>query len=193
LVYNKGKYPALKTVSKESQPMPTIASTKDKILDTAVRLFYKRGIRATGVDLIINEAGVHKSTFFKHYPSKGDVIIAYLKIRDQDRLVAIFDALSEWFNQQDFRGCAFINTVAECADETSIEFRLSVEHKQTLEIYVTKLAKAANIRQSKQLVEQIMLLMEGAIIRAQMERNAKPALVGKNIVKTLLASGGLTS
>ncbi len=186
--------------------MPAIASTKEKILETAVRLFYSRGIRATGVDLIIDKAGVHKSTFFKHFPTKREIIIAYLNLRDErwmdwfmarvesiaktpeDRLVAIFDVLAEWYRQPDFRGCAFINAVAESPDETTIEFQLSVEHKKRLESFVVKIAKSFDARRDKRLTDQILVLIEGSIIRAQMEKSPKPALIAKSVVKALLAS-----
>jgi len=185
--------------------MPALESTKDKILETASRLFYSRGIRATTTDLIISQAGVHKSTFFKHFPTKSEVVVAYLKRRDdkwmvwledrveqlakrpENRLLAIFDALGEWFSEPDFRGCGFINTAAETADCGAIEFMLSVEHKKRLAAFVKEAAKLAHVKRVDQLVDEVMLLVEGAIVRAQMERTSKPAATAKAIAKSLVA------
>jgi AcrR family transcriptional regulator len=185
--------------------MPTLESTKERIVETAVRLFYSRGIRATTTDLIISEAGVHKSTFFKHFPTKAEVVVAYLKRRDdswmdwlttriealakrpESRLLAIFDALGEWFSEADFRGCAFINVAAETADPKAIDFVLSVEHKRRLATLVKECAKLAHVKRVDQLVDEYMLLIEGAIVRAQMEGTNKSAITAKLIAKMLLA------
>jgi AcrR family transcriptional regulator len=185
--------------------MPALASTKEKIVDTAARLFYSRGIRATTTDLIISEAGVHKSTFFKHFPTKAEVVVAYLKRRDdnwmdwlttrlealakkpENRLIAIFDALGEWFSEADFRGCAFINVAAETADSKALDFLLAVEHKRRLAALVKDCAKLAHVKRVEQLVEEFMLLIEGAIVRAQMEGTNKSATTAKLIAKMLLA------
>src|SRR5262249_43273934 len=184
--------------------MSALESSKDKILDAAARLFYSRGIRATSTDLIISEASVHKSTFFKHFPTKSEVVAAYLKRRDdqwmgwlaarveqlakkpENRLLAIFDALGEWFSEPDFRGCGFINTAAETANCRAIEFILSVEHKKRLAAFVRDAAKAAGVKRVDQVVEELMLLIEGAIVRAQMERNSKAAGRRKEIGKRVL-------
>jgi len=184
--------------------MPPIESTKEKILDTAARLFYSRGIRATSADLIIAEAGIHKSTFFKHFPTKAEVVTAYLRRRDdkwmtwlitrvdaiagkpENRIIAIFDALGEWFNEPDYRGCAFINTAAETADSTAQDFVLAVEHKERLAAFVRECAKSAHVKRVDQVVDEFMLLIEGAIVRAQMG-TPKSATTAKSIAKLLLA------
>lgn len=185
--------------------MPALESTKEKIVDTAARLFYSRGIRATTTDLIISEAGVHKSTFFKHFPTKAEVVVAYLKQRDarwmdwmtarvealakkpEHRLIAIFDALGEWFAEDDFRGCAFINVAAETADTNAVDFVLAVEHKRRMAAFVKNCAKLAHVKRVDQLVDEVMLLIEGAIVRAQMEGTNKSAMTAKSIAKILLA------
>ena len=108
-------------------------SARDRILETAFALFYARGIRAVGVDLIIAESGVAKATFYKHFPAKDQLVLAYLDKVDgvwsgqlrtaaeaageaaDDQLVGMFDALVSACRRDGYRGCAFINAAAESA------------------------------------------------------------------------------
>lgn len=105
-------------------------SARERILDTAARLFYQDGLRATGIDKIIAESGVAKMSLYRHFASKNELIAAFLDRRhaswmrwfEQDvearfaaspGLEVIALALADWFSDEDFRGCAFINAVAE--------------------------------------------------------------------------------
>ena len=110
---------------------------RDRLLHTAHALFYRDGIRATGIDRVIAESGVTKVTFYRHFPSKNDLICAYLEYRHTgwmawfgdalqrhahalpagtDRTRALAPALAEWLGSEHFRGCAFINSVSELGD-----------------------------------------------------------------------------
>ena len=161
-------------------PETVPASARDRILATALRLFYRDGIRATGVDKIIAESGVAKMSFYRHFPSKNDLVRAFLEARHEmwmgrfraavecrfaaDGFAAIGHALSEWFAEPDFRGCAFINTIAE----TGTEFPQAVEHKRELERYVAQLAGRLSLPSPAGVAAKAMIVMEGAIVRAQM-------------------------
>jgi AcrR family transcriptional regulator len=164
--------------------MQTTLSARDRILSTALRLFYSDGIRATGIDRIIAESGVAKMSFYRHFPSKNDLIRAFLDARHeiwmekfraaverrfaQDGLKAIAHALAEWFAEPDFRGCAFINTVAE----SGAEFTQPIEHKQGLEVYARELAERLSLPAPDRIAAKAMILIEGAIVRAQMGQTA---------------------
>jgi len=164
--------------------MQETLSAKDRILSTALRLFYSDGIRATGIDKIIAQSGVAKMSFYRHFPSKNDLIRAFLQARHEiwmgrfraaverrfaeDGLVAIAHALSDWFGESDFRGCAFINTVAE----TGSEFSQPVEHKRDLEAYVRELAGRLSLPSPDRIAAKAMIVIEGAIVRAQMGQTA---------------------
>ncbi|MCG0455204.1 TetR/AcrR family transcriptional regulator [Enterobacter cloacae complex sp. ECC445] len=162
----------------------TKISVRDKILRTAHDLFYSTGFRATGVDTLIKEAKVTKVTFYRHFPSKSLLILAYLHYRheiwmswfestlrrhlDEGEIPAdaISATLYEWFVSPEFHGCAFINASAEAKSE-DIESEIKEicrDHKSDTRKIIALLMGIAD----EQIVNQIMLLVDGAIIHAQM-------------------------
>jgi AcrR family transcriptional regulator len=172
------------------------ASARDRILDVAKRLFYRDGFRATGIDKIIAESGVAKMSFYRNFPSKNHLITAFLEWRHehwmtwfigaveprwqrQPGLEVLADALGEWFAQDDFRGCAFINSVAETgvSDEPR-HLELAVSHKGGLEQYIVTLAERLGLVMPQQVAQEAMLCLEGMIVRAQMRRDADIVAAG---------------
>jgi AcrR family transcriptional regulator len=168
----------------ESENNDKKISVRDKILLTAHDLFYSTGFRATGVDTLIKEAKVTKVTFYRHFPSKSLLIIAYLHYRHeiwinwfeatlrrhlvegQTPADALSDTLYEWFISPEFHGCAFINASAEAKSE-DIESEIKAicrDHKIETKKIIASLTKIADER----VVNEIMLLIDGAIIHAQM-------------------------
>ncbi|ENN8436866.1 TetR/AcrR family transcriptional regulator [Enterobacter kobei] len=162
----------------------TKISVRDKILHTAHDLFYSTGFKATGVDTLIKEAKVTKVTFYRHFPSKSLLILAYLNYRHEIWMnwfeaslrrnlnagQASSDALSatlyEWFVSPEFHGCAFINASAEAKSE-DIESEIKAicrDHKSETRKIIMLLTGITD----EQIVNQIMLLIDGAIIHAQM-------------------------
>ena len=155
-------------------------SARDRILETAFGLFYARGIRAVGVDLIIAESGVAKATFYKHYPSKDELVLAYLDKVDEiwsgqlraaadaagpepaDRLVGLFDALGTACRREGYRGCAFINAAAEAMPGTPIHER-TVAHKQAVLSWVRDLAAQAGAADPAALARALTLLLDGGL------------------------------
>ncbi len=143
--------------------MSADSPARQRILDAAFRLFYARGIRAVGVDTIIAESGVAKATFYKHFPAKDDLVVAYLDRVDgiwfgqlraaaeaageapADQLVGLFDALSTACRREGYRGCAFINAAAESQPGTPVHDR-TVAHKDRVLAWVTGLSAAAGAR-----------------------------------------------
>ena len=162
----------------------TKISVRDKILRTAHDLFYSTGFKATGVDTLIKEAKVTKVTFYRHFPSKSLLILAYLHYRHeiwmnwfetslrrnlnagQASSEALSATLYEWFVSPEFHGCAFINASAEAKSE-DIESEIKAicrDHKLETKKMITSLTKIADER----VINEIMLLIDGAIIHAQM-------------------------
>ncbi|MFQ3466240.1 TetR/AcrR family transcriptional regulator [Enterobacter bugandensis] len=171
-------------------------SVRDKILLTAHDLFYSNGFRATGVDTLIKEAKVTKVTFYRHFPSKSLLILAYLHYRheiwinwfettlrrhlDEGEIPsdAISATLYEWFISPEFQGCAFINASAEAKSE-DIESEIKAicrGHKIETKNMIALLTKIADER----VVNEIMLLIDGAIIHAQMGMDSETVI---NVLK----------
>ena len=177
--------------------MKETISARDRILATALRLFYRDGIRATGIDRIIAESGVAKMSFYRHFPSKADLVRAFLAARHDywmgwftaaverrlaaEGFAAIAGALGEWFVEEDFRGCAFINTVAE----SGAEFPAAVEHKRDLEAYVQGLAERLSLPSPAIAAAKAMILIEGMIVRAQMGQTDRLAEIAAQMFTEL--------
>lgn len=160
--------------------MTSPSTAHDRILMTAHDLFYQHGVRATGIDRVIAEAGVTKVTFYRHFPSKNELVLAYLDHRHarwmswfQDALqrhggtvAALKPALAEWFQAPDFRGCAFINVVGELGEELPQVREVARQHKEEMARVVAGLLPASRQRKAK--AEAIALAVDGAIVQVQM-------------------------
>lgn len=163
---------------------------RDRILQAASELFYSQGVKATGVDAIATLAGSNKMTLYKHFPSKDDLVIAFLRKRDQDfrtwfvsqvdsravqpkdKLLAIFDVIGEWLEIPEFRGCAFINAAAEFPLEGNPMHQVSAEFYDQFRGYISNLAGQSGITSPETLALQLSLLIEGAIVSEQMKRHS---------------------
>jgi AcrR family transcriptional regulator len=178
-------------------------SARERLLQTAHRLFYKEGIRATGIDRIIAEAEVTKVTFYRHFPSKNDLVCAYLEYRHSlwihwfdkaleryrskdpaSPLNALVLALKEWFNDEDFRGCAFINGVGEVSDIPRVP-EIARHHKKAMAHLIAQLLPSSGQRQA----DLLALAVDGAIVRAQIDGDSGAALQSlREIVKLVYSA-----
>lgn len=176
-------------------------SARERILLTAHDLFYREGIRATGIDRVIAASGVTKVTFYRHFPSKNDLILAFLEYRHQrwmdwfndalqrkgKGLKALVPALAEWFGAEDFRGCAFINSVGELGGTLPEVVAISQRHKQDMVAVITTLLPPS--KQRARDAQAIALAVDGAIIRAQFDQAPDAALQAlERILKSLQTS-----
>lgn len=179
---------------------------RDRILQAASELFYSQGIKATGVDAIATQAGSNKMTLYKHFASKDDLVIAFLRKRDEDfrtwfvdqinsradqakdKLLAVFDVIGEWLDIPQFRGCAFINAAAEFPLEGNPVHQVSAEFYDQFRSYMSDLAGQCGIASSESLAVQLSLLVEGAIVSEQMKRHSGAAEQAKQAASVLIAS-----
>jgi AcrR family transcriptional regulator len=174
---------------------------RERILLTAHDLFYRNGIRATGIDRVIAEAGVTKVTFYRHFPSKNDLICEFLEYRHRrwmdwfvdalqrhgGDLNALSPALAEWFGSDIYRGCAFINSVGELGPVLPGVVEISRRHKQEMTAAIEDLMPESDRRGRD--AEAIAIAVDGAIIRAQFDESPDAALEAlERIVESL--SGG---
>lgn len=175
------------------------SSTRERILLTAYDLFYQHGIRATGVDKVIAESGVAKLTFYRQFPSKNDLVRAFLERRHQIWIDWFFSALqhhggdayalvpvlAEWFSDPGYRGCAFINTVGEMSGELPEVVEITRRHKQDMTEVIANLLPDTGQRQA--VAQSLAVAVDGAIIRAQYDATPEAALAAfERIVKALL-------
>jgi AcrR family transcriptional regulator len=163
-----------------------IATTaKEKLFQTAARLFYQHGYRAIGVDTIAAESGVGKMTLYRHYPSKDDLIIAFLQdsneefwanfeqiIQDaatpREKLLAFFESLQNYALSSACYGCPFINVATEYPQPDYPGHQVALEHKQSVRLRFRQLAVEADARQPEALADALLLLMDGAYMAARM-------------------------
>lgn len=170
----------------------TKKSAREKILDAAGRLFYQRGFHAVGIDTIIAEADVAKMTLYSHFPSKDDLIVAYLERSDsegwkwledataghetpREKLIAIFGALSEKADSAACLGCPVQATAAEFPDTEHPGHQVAVRMKEKVRKHLRDLALQARLRAPEVLADQLMLLMDGAYASSRMYGPGNPA------------------
>ncbi|MCU4118700.1 TetR/AcrR family transcriptional regulator [Variovorax sp. N23] len=181
-------------------------SARDRILATAHDLFYRDGIRATGIDRLIAESGVTKVTFYRHFPSKNDLVRAFLDLRharwmawfvdalgrrgadmpaaDGSSLLLLADVLQEWTEMPVFRGCAFINTVVEIADALPEAVEAARLHKQEMAEVIAELLPPGPARSTQ--ARAAALAFDGAIVHAQMARDAAERRTVVALLRSLL-------
>lgn len=179
------------------------APMKERILVAADRLFYGQGIHAVGVDAVVAEAGISKRTLYNHFPSKDALIAAYLARRGQSvsapegpplaQILGVFDELARWFGSKRFRGCPFVNAVAELSgDRQHPAVPLAVALKERrVQQFETQL-RALKVADAPALAQQLAILFEGAVA-VSMVRGGDPhaAHSARAAACCLLAAAGV--
>jgi len=183
----------------------TKSKARQRIVETAERLFYAEGIRSVGIDRIIAEAEVAKMTLYNHFASKDDLILAVLHYREEkfggmferwmerhvkkgmDRLEAFFAALKDWFKSPGFRGCAFINACVELADADHAASQFSAEHKERFHAMLSEIITQTSGAKASSVAPAIALMVEGAIVTAVMEQTSDAADVAKEAALVLVS------
>ena len=180
-------------------------SPRARLIDAATRLFCKYGVNATGIDAIVHEAGTAKTTLYKLFGSKSDLVEAVLSAEGQSwrdwfvtgveaeetpraKLDAVFPVLKGWFAANDYYGCVFINAVGEHdKDETRLR-AMTLQHKSFILSYLSDLARASGAAHPDVLAHQIGLLMDGAIVAAMVTRDPGVADAAGEAAKALVAA-----
>ena len=179
-------------------------SKRNELVQKALAVFYRNGFHATGMDMLAVETGISKTSMYKHFRTKEDLILATLHLRDEQfctwlfrrmeelgstprgQLIAMFDALKEWFALDGYRGCMFIKASAEYQDPKDPIYVQSAGHKQVLFDYVCALAKEAGATKPETLARSLLILKEGAIVTAHLNHGGNPAMDAKAVAKSLL-------
>ena len=181
------------------------SEARQRILETADRLFYQEGVRAVGIDRIIAEAGVAKMTLYTHFPSKDDLILAVLQHREESvleffrlamerhakkaktSLRAFFAALKEWFKTPGFRGCAFQNAAVELADPAHPGTEFVRGHKQRFGEFLRGLVEEAIGKAAAKVAPAVAMLVEGAIVTVVIQGSPDAADVARDAALKLVA------
>ncbi|MGO4227405.1 TetR/AcrR family transcriptional regulator [Arthrobacter sp. YAF34] len=156
----------------------------DRILATAYELFSRRGIRGVGVNELISSSGVSKATFYRHFPAKDDLVLAFLELRDQvwtvdlivaearrrgntaeEQLLAVFDVFGDWFQREDFEACSFINVLLEMGPGHPLG-QASIGYLSRIRGHIEALAKEAGLDRPEEFARSWHILMKGSIISA---------------------------
>ncbi len=174
---------------------------QERILETAGRLFYGQGIRAVGVDTIAAEIGISKRTLYNYFPSKDELVVAYLsrhciapKTSDRpllEQILYMFDWLERWFASDTFRGCRFVNAIAELGDVAHPGTKIAVAFKEQRRLWLRDALTRLNAADPDALATQIAILAEGAIIAALVRGDPGMAGAAKAAARVLLTAAGI--
>ncbi|KIS28717.1 TetR family transcriptional regulator [Arthrobacter sp. SPG23] len=181
----------------------TGADARQRIVDTAYGLFARRGIRDVGVNELISRAGVAKATFYRHFASKDELVLAFLEQRDRqwtvdmivadarrrggtpaEQLLAIFDVFGDWFRRDDFEACSFINILLEMGATHPLG-RASIDYLARIRGHIQQLAEEAGLRDAEDFSRSWHILMKGSIISAA-EGDADAAKRAQAMARTLI-------
>ena len=179
-------------------------SKRADLIRGALTLFYRNGFNATGLDLVAKETGVSNTSIYKHFRTKEELILAVLRLRDENfrnwffrrmedladtpegQLLAMFDVLGEWFVADGFQGCMFIKASAEYQNKDDAIIKQSYAHKELLVDHFAALAKSAGLPNPRAIARQLLILKEGAIVIAAMSHDPAPAQEAKEIAARII-------
>jgi AcrR family transcriptional regulator len=183
-------------------------SGRERLSRAAYELFSREGVRAVGVDTVIARAGTAKMTLYRNFTSKDDLILDFLRRREQlwtrewleaesqrrgasprDHLLAIFDIFSEWFRAPDFEGCSFITTLIEVNDRNHPVHQAAVAHLANIRSYIERLAAEIGIGDVDSFARKWHILMKGSILAAH-EGDMAAADRARELGELLLAQHG---
>lgn len=182
------------------------AGVRERIIDTASRLFYEKGYNQTGINLIISEAGVAKASLYQHFRSKEEIALAYLDYRDEissallqeclegimdykARILAQFDCLENFQRQRVYKGCHFQNIVSDLPKDHALIRQRSQKYKDKRRMWIIEELRQCgkySDKEAEELGNQIMVLVEGSLIMSKIQHDAWPILTAKDACKKLL-------
>lgn len=175
-------------------------NARQRLLDAARKLFYAEGVHAVGLERLLTESGVGRASFYRHFASKDELVVTMLSSYDQayrawlaERTIALggtplaaFDAMIEYAETSDFRGCAFINAIAEVAEPDSQIRDMARQHKDAVTDYLRTLLVDAGHPDDADLARQLLLLMDGAAVTELYERSDRAAHQARTMAAALL-------
>jgi AcrR family transcriptional regulator len=186
--------------------MPQTKKSRETILDTASKLFYKHGYKATGVDAIAKAAGITKATLYHHFVNKDALIEEVLKyfsdhhkngyiqawnkkgLKPRQRLTVLFDEMATFFKEDDCYGCPFINAAGEYTDRESPARKICEAHYQFIISHLEQFARDAKLKQPRLVAEQIAGVITGSYTMWYVGNNKQAARQGKLMAEMIIES-----
>src|SRR5215216_4424800 len=174
---------------------------RERILETADRLFYGQGIRAVGVDTVAAEIGISKRTLYNYFPSKDELIVAYLSRRLRptppsdlppvQQILGNFERLERTFANGVFRGCPFVNAVAELKEPAHAANKVALAFKEQRRLWFRDLLARLEVDDPDTLAMQLQILADGAIATALVRGDPKVARTAGEAARVLLKAAGV--
>ena len=184
------------------------SATKKRILEVASRLFYKQGYNSTGINQIIEEAAIARGSLYNHFPSKRDLLTAYIQdmeefsfrewdnlldsVKDpKQKLLKLFDISMLRQTRSDFGGCAFVKIASEIPCDDLLAFDLVYHQKKATMIYIEKLLSEITVDTPKMINKEMLantlfLLLEGAMVTSTISKNNQSLIDARKIAESLL-------
>jgi AcrR family transcriptional regulator len=190
-----------------TKPEQRRRTAKQRLLEAADDLFYSEGIHTVGIDRVIAHAGVAKGSLYYSFTGKDELVHDYLTHRHgrwaervtagieahtdpRARILAVYDVLGTLFAQADYRGCAFMNATAEAAPD-SVEAHAATTFRTWVRNLFLDLATDVDARDPKQLAETLVLLYDGAVATAQMDKAPKAARTARRTAELILDNASI--
>jgi AcrR family transcriptional regulator len=181
--------------------------TRQRLVEAAIRRFYRDGFRSVGIDQILTDVGISKTAFYKHFESKEDLMLAALEMQNRwlqdtfrtmirerggptalDQLHAILDVVENIIESDDYQGCIFVNVAMEFPLLHEPAHVLASKNKQAIEDFVHALALEAGADQPRRLAQELCLIVEGAYVTRQVTGNKQTIDIARGIARIVIAS-----
>lgn len=182
------------------------SAVRDRILATASELFYKNGVQAVGVDLVVARSGIAKTSLYRHFGNKDGLIAAFLEAEDADfwrqwdaiaeqhrddpdgELRAYLDWMESRLKRPGYRGCPQLNVVAELADPKHPARRVAVDHKERMRRRLSDVAARMKLAEPDRVGAQLALALDGAFMSAPLGNGVETAASLRDVVRAILKS-----
>jgi AcrR family transcriptional regulator len=184
-----------------------MSTTRERLTEAAARRFYRDGFRNVGLDQVLDDVGISKTAFYKHFECKEDLVLAALDLRSRwlqqefrsaieqcegtrpaDQLRALLDVVHRIIQTDEFQGCIFVNVALEYPLPHEPAHVAAAEHKREIEEIVRDLAKRAGAADPHQMARELCLIMEGAYVTRQVSGNKESIEIARRIADQVIAA-----
>jgi AcrR family transcriptional regulator len=184
-----------------------MSQTRERLIDSATRRFYRDGFRNVGIDQVMDDVGISKTAFYKHFRSKDELMLAVLEKQNRwlqetfsklveqragggaspaDQLRAVMDVVDQIIGNDDYQGCIFVNVAMEFPLPHQPAHAAAAQHKRAIEGFVRDLAERAGAEDPRALAQELCLVMEGAYVTRQVTGDPRTSAVARRVAEAVL-------